>query len=338
MHKVNWERVLESGDFHLYFLGIDVAKQTFHVVLLVAQKKRHQTFANTPDGFCALQQWLAQYAADTPVQACLEATGSYSDALARFLVPHVQTVSLVNPARIKAFAQSQLQRTKTDRADAALIAQYAAQVQPPAWHPPPAEITVLQALVRHLDSLLDVRQQLRNRLTDGPQVAPVLDSLRAVITELDAEIAQVEQQIHDHIAGHPDLQHCADLIDSIPGIGPLTAAKLLGEIEHLRQYTHKDQVVAYAGLNPRERQSGTSSKGQPHLSKTGNARVRKALFLPAVVALRHNPMIKQLAQRLTARGLCKMAISGAAMRKLLQLAYGVVKTNKPFDPAFSKNA
>lgn len=322
----------------MYFLGLDVAKKTFQVVLLLAQKKRHKSFANTPEGFRALQQWLLQACGDTPVHACLEATGSYSDALARFLAATLQTVSLVNPARIKAFAQSHLQRTKTDRADAALIAQYAAQVQPPAWLPPPPEITTLQALVRHLDSLLDVRQQLRNRLTDGPQVAPVLDSLRTVITELEAAIAQVEQQIHAHIAGHPDLQQAADLLDSIPGIGALTAAKLLGEIEHLRTYTHKDQVVAYAGLNPRERQSGTSIKGKPHLSKTGNARVRKALYLPAVVALRYNPIIKQLGQRLTARGLCKMAIIGAAMRKLLQLVYGVVKSGQLFDPAFAKNA
>ncbi|HEX4947489.1 MAG TPA: transposase [Blastocatellia bacterium] len=322
----------------MYFLGLDVAKQSFQVVLLWAQKKRHKSFANPPAGFHALQQWLHQHCGDTPVHACLEATGSYSDALARFLAQHVQTVSLVNPARIKAFAQSQLQRTKTDRADAALIAPYAAQVQPPAWLPPPPEITTLQALVRHLDSLLDVRQQLRNRLTDGPQVAPVLASLRTIITELEAEIAQVEQQIHDHIAGHPDLQQTADLLDSIPGIGPLTAAKLLGEIEHLRAYTHKDQVVAYAGLNPRERQSGTSIKGKPHLSKTGNARVRKALYLPAVVALRHNPIIKQLGERLTARGLCKMAIIGAAMRKLLQLVYGVVKSGQLFAPDFAKTA
>ncbi len=322
----------------MYFLGLDVAKKTFHAVLLIAHKKRQKAFANTPEGFQALQQWLLQQGGDTPIHACLEATGSYRDALARFLVAHVQTVSLVNPARIKAFGQSQLQRTKTDRADAALIAQYAAHLPPPAWLPPPPEITTLQALVRHLDSLLDVRQQLRNRLTDGPQVAPVLDSLRTLITKLEAEIAQVEQQIHDHIAGHPDLQQTADLLDSIPWIGALTAAKLLGEIEHLRSYTHKDQVVADAGLNPRERQSGTSIKGQPHLSKTGNARVRKALYLPAVVALRYNPIIKQLGQRLTARGLCKMAIIGAAMRKLLQLVYGVVKTGKLFDPAFAKTA
>src|SRR6185295_7585827 len=117
-----------------------------------------------------------------------------------------------------------------------------------------------------------------------------------------------------------------------------TAAKLLGEIPHLQAYKNADQVVAYAGLNPKERQSGTSIKGRSHISKTGNARIRKALYMPALVAMKHNPLLRAFAERLAARGLCKLAIITAVMRKLLHLVFGVIKTGKKFDPNYVVSA
>ena len=317
-------------------LGIDVAKKTFRVALHRDGKVRHQQFANTPAGFAELSQWLALHVA-APVHACLEATGSYAEALARDLSQAGHTVSVVNPARIKAFAQSRLIRTKNDKLDADLIARYGDAAQPEAWTPPPPEISELQALVRHLESLTETRQQLRNRLTDGPQIKVVLASLRKLIAQLEAEIAEVEQQIQQHIGRHPQLKEQAELIDSMTGLGPKTAAKLLGEIPHLTAYKHAGQVVADAGLNPKERQSGTSIKGQTRISKTGNVRVRKALYMPAIVARKHNPLIRAFAHRLEARGVCKLAIVTAVMRKLLHLVFGVLKTGKKFDPnhAFS---
>ena len=311
-------------------LGIDVAKKTFQVVLRRADKQRHKKFDNTPAGFAQLTQWLEQQG-EPRVQACLEATGSYSDALARYLHAQGQTVSLVNPARIKAYAQSRLVRTKNDQVDAGLIARFCEEAQPAAWSPPPTEQVELQALVRHLESLQGVHQQLRNRLTDGPQVEVVLKSLRTTLAQLETEMGEVEKQINEHLEQHPQLQEQADLIDSIKGISRLTAAKLLGEIPQLGHYQRAAEVVAYAGLNPRERQSGTSIKGKPRLSKAGNAQVRKILYFPAVSALRHNPLIKALGDRLRKRGLCEMAIIGAAMRKLLHLVFGVIKTGKAFD-------
>lgn len=315
-------------------LGIDVAKKTFQVALRRADKQRHKTFDHTPAGFAQLTQWLDQQGA-TRVHVCLEATGSYSDALARYLHAQGHTVSLVNPARIKAYAQSRLVRTKNDKVDAGLIARFCAEAKPAAWQPPPAEQVELQALVRHLESLNDVRQQLRNRLTDGPQVEVVLQSLRTMIEQLETEMAAVEKKIKEHLDAHPALKEQAELIDSINGISLLTAAKLLGEIPHLQQFQHAAEAVAYAGLNPMERQSGTSIKGKPRLSKAGNAQVRKILYFPAISALRHNPVIKQLGDRLRKRGLCEMAIIGAAMRKLLHLVFGVVKTGKVFDENYA---
>lgn len=311
-------------------LGIDVSKRTFNVTLLRGEKKQHKKFGNDPQGFAALQAWLAKQGV-TQVHACLESTGNYHEKLAHYLHAAGQQVSIVNPARSKAYGQSQLQRTKNDKADADLIARFCRDTRLPLWTPPATAQRELQALVRHLDDLFDTRQQLRNRLTEGTQHEPVLESLRKLIAQLAEEIARIEAQIQQHLKQSPDLQEAHDLLVSIKSIGSRTATVLLAEIERLRDYEHSSEPVAYAGLNPKERQSGTSIKGKTGLSKTGNARVRKALYLPAVNAMKYNPIIKRLAERLEKRGLCKMAIVGAAMRKLLQLAYGVLKTGKPFD-------
>lgn len=311
-------------------LGIDGAKKTFQAALRLDQKKRSKSFTNDAAGFAALRDWLTNQGV-ARVHVCLEATGSYSDNLARDLHTQQHTVSLVNPARIKAHGKSRLIRTKNDQVDAALIAHFCEEARPAAWTPPPPEIVELQALVRHLDSLGDVRQQLRNRLTDGPQVKLVLDSLGTTIEQLETEMAAIEKQIMEQLERSPDLDTKATVIDSITGISRLTAAKLLGEMPQLGNYKRAAQAVAFAGLNPLEHQSGTSIKTKPRLSKAGNARLRKILYFPAISALQHNPVIKQLGERLRARGLCEMAIIGAAMRKLVHLIFGVVKTGKAFD-------
>jgi transposase len=318
-------------------LGLDIAKKTLQAALLVGDKLRHKQFTNDQAGFAALSAWLTkQGVAHTHV--CLEATGSYSDAVARFLHQAGHRLSLVNPARIKAFAQSRLVRTKNDKVDAGLIARYCLEAAPAAWTPPAAETIELQALMRHLDALEETRGQLRNRLTDGPQIEPVLASLRTLIAQVEAESERVWQQVREHIKAHPQLKEQATLIDSIPGIGELTAAKLLGEITQLASYCSAAQVVAYAGLNPQERQSGTSIKGQSRISKTGNARLRKALYMPAISALQHNPLIRALGERLKARGLAPLAIVAAAMRKLLHLVFGVIKSGKEFNPDYAQAA
>lgn len=311
-------------------LGIDIAKRTFNVALLRDSKLRHKKFPNTPDGFKQLAMWLSKQGATT-VHACQEATGNYGEALALNLHNAGHIVSIVNPARIKAFGQAELQRNKTDRVDAALIARFCELHKPSAWAPPAPEIRELQALVRHLDSLIETRVRLDNRLHNAAPVEAVIESLRTLIDTVNAQIAEIEQKIRDHFDHHADLKACRDLLTSIPGIAATTAAKLLAEIEHLRDYNHSRQAVAYAGLSPRLHQSGESVR-RARLSKTGNAHIRKALYWPAITALRCNPLIQQLSERLTKRGKCKMVIVGAAMRKLLHLAFGVLKTRRPFDP------
>lgn len=319
-----------------YILGIDIAKQTFDACLIRPDGSlRHRTgFANSPTGFAHLAAWLTKHGAAT-THACMEATSTYADALARDLHERAHQVSVVNPARIHDFGKSRLSRTKTDKADAELIARFCHTQAPPLWTPPLPEITELQGLIRHLETLEAARQQHANQLATATTPL-VRDSLTQLINHLAGQLVEVEAALKAHIARHPDLRSDVALLISIPGIGERTAARLLAEIAHLKSYESARQVAAYAGVSPRQRESGTSVRGKTRLSKTGNARVRRAVYLPAVVAKRYNPIIKALCERLAARGKPPMVQIGAAMRKLLHLAYGVLKSRKPFDPNYGR--
>ncbi len=316
-------------------VGIDVGKDRLAVALWrEGQALETAGFDNTRPGFEQLQRWLKKRQV-VPVHACLEATGRYWENLADFLVAHGQQLSVVNPARIKAYAESQLARNKTDQLDAALIADFCRSQDPPVWTPPPPAWRELQTLVRHLEDLESDRQRQRNRLhalTHGAQPSPLVrDHLQQQIDFLSTQIDQVKQHIQDHMDQHPDLKERRDLLDTITGIGPLTAAKLLGEYGDMSQFTDVRQVVAFAGLNPRHRQSGSSLRGKTTISKMGRASIRAALYMPAVAAKRFDPRMAAFAARLAARGLAPLAIVTAVMRKLLHLAFGVLKSGQPYD-------
>jgi len=216
--------------------------------------------------------------------------------------------------------------------DAELIARFCQLQQPATWLPPLPQVRQLQALVRRLDALIEMRVAEENRLSSGISVDAVRYSLEEHIAYLIKEIKHTELLIRGHISNHPDLKQHSDLLDSIPGIASTTAARLLAEITDFKQYKSARQVAAYAGLVPRERRSGSSVRGRTCLSKIGNARLRKALYFPAMTALRSSGFFQQWASGMRERGKSKMAVIGAAMRKLIHLAYGVLKTGKPFDP------
>jgi len=315
------------------FLGIDISKDTFHASLLTDGGEAKKVFPNATKGFEQLSAWLKNRHADE-VHVCMEATGAYWEGLALYLHCLELRVSVVNPARIKAFAQSELLRTKTDAVDAALIARFCKSQSPEPWIPPPPEIRTLQALIRHYEHLKTTRvqQALYEQSSDTPVVKA---SIREVLAALDDQIALVEQQIRQHFDDHPDLKRKRDLLTSIPGIGETTAGSLLAEIPHLDRFESAKAVAAYAGLSPRHRRSGTSIHGRPKLCKTGNARLRKALYMPAIVALRFNPILRGFADRLAAAGKHKRLVIGAVMRKLLVLAYGVLRSGKRFDPNYA---
>lgn len=307
-------------------IGIDIAKHKFDAAAYLEGKYKSKVFANTPEGFSQLLSWLKRFG---QVHVCLEATGRYGEALATYLADAGVVVSVVNPARVAAFAKAELSRGKTDKGDARLIARFCALHQPTPWQPMPRNLRELQSLVRRLDNLLQMQQMEHNRL-EGAEGA-VGESLQAVLATLAQEIERTRKRISAHIDSDPDLKQRADLLESIPGLGPATIPVLLTLLGQPSRFTRTRQAAAFAGLNPALRQSGTW-EGKTRLSKTGDALLRKSLYMPALVARRHNPAIRAFCERLKACGKHSKAILGAAMRKLLCLAFGVLKSGKPFDP------
>jgi transposase len=311
-------------------VGIDVAKAKLAVVLITADGKvLHKSCANSAAGHADLLRWLARHAAP-PLDVGLEATGGYQEAVAVGLHDAGHHVRVLNPSAVAAYAQSQLRRAKTDPTDAALIADYVRTQQPPRWVPPPPDARQLQALVRRLDALLEMQTQETNRRElAAPIVRP---SIEATLAHLRDEIAAIKRQIADHINQFPTLRTQRDLIVSIPGIGDTTAAIVLGELLDIARFTSARHLAAFTGLVPHIRQSGTSLRGRGTLSKLGDGRLRKALYWPAITAMRHNAPLRRFAARLRAAGKPTMVVVAAVMRKLLHQIYGVLRSGRAFDP------
>lgn len=314
-------------------LGIDVSKKTLDAALIFDNRTLNKQFKNTSDGLKSLAAWLESFEI-AQLHACLEATGTYSEAAALFLHERGHLVSVVNPLRIKGYAQSNMQRNKTDRLDARLIASFCLTQEPDEWLPPSAEVKQLQALVRRIEVLEEMLQAEENRLANA--ASEVQPSIERIIVLLKEEIIKLERQIEEHIDRHPELKQQSRLLQTIPGIGKRTAHLLLSEIEFNR-YGSARSIAAQAGVTPRKKQSGTSLR-QTNLSKLGNARLRKALYFPAIVARQHNEIVKEFASRLQKRGKTPMQIVCAAMRKLLHIAFGVLKHKRAFDSSLAFSA
>jgi len=261
----------------------------------------------------------------------MEATGIYWEAVAEHLAARPETtVSVINPAQIKAFGASQMVRTKTDKVDAKLIAQFCAERTPEPWQAPtPAEKT-LRALVLRLDALQTMHTQESNRLEVARE--SVAEGIAKHLTWLDDEIARLSKAIRNHIDNDPTLKDKHRLLDSIPGLGERTTAVLLAFLAEPARFGNARQMAAFAGLDPRQHESGSSVRGKPRLSKVGHSFLRKALYMPAMVALYRTDWGKLFRERLAARGKPPMLIIGAMMRKLVQVSYGVLKSGQTFQP------
>jgi transposase len=314
------------------YLGIDLAKLTFDATLLTASGEQHyQSFPNTPEGFSQLQSWLTQHGV-TQLHACMEATNIYWEALATWLYAQGHTVSVVNPARIKGYAQATMQRNKTDKLDSAVIACFCRTHRPSAWQPLSDEQRRLRALVRHREDLLQTQLQQTNRLRDTTDTL-VVASLQTVLETIGSQLKAVEQAIKEHLAAHAELRTNLELLTSIVGIGMITAAKLLAEFGDIEQYESAKAAAADAGLTPSTFESGTSVRRRPRMSKLGKAGIRGALYWPALTAMRRCPSVKAYAERLAARGKAKKVVICAVMRKLVHIIYGVLKHRAPYDPS-----
>lgn len=313
-------------------VGMDVAKSTLDLACQITDDK-YQTrskLPNNPNGFDQLLSWLETHA-QSDAWVVMEATNVYHEAVATFLYQHGYRVCVANPAQIAGYAKSELSRTKTDKTDAKLIVRFGlghlAKLR--AWHPPTPTQRTLMALTRRLNDLKALRQTEINHL--GTADPAVQDSLHAVLNMLDEQIKAVEEALKQYIDDDPDLRRQRDLLVSIKGISDTTASHLLAELGDIHRFGDVRALVAFVGLNPALRDSGVW-KGHVRISKIGSTALRAALYMPAIVAMRHNPPIRALAQRLKARGKPGKLTVVAAMRKLLHIVYGVLKSERAFDP------
>lgn len=323
----------------LNFIGIDVSKQTFDVDWLVDNRSsQHNVFNNQLNGFKSLLNWVKGNEKNTIY--CLEATGIYSVALAKFLYEQGQCVLMVNPIKTHAFAKMKMARNKTDKTDAQLIGQFSQylwqqdDIETYRYVPKSIDFEQLQAFMTRLDQINKSRTQEKNRL-EGTRNKQVILSIKAMIVAYDKQLGLIIKQIKELVETHAEMKAQVALLSTIQGVADKTAWAILGYLGDYRWFQNAKQVSSYVGLNPRIEDSGTSIH-RSRVSKMGHHRLRKALYMPALSAANHNPVLKAFYQKLIARGKPKKVALIAVMRKLLVIAYGVLKSEKPFDPHYAK--
>jgi len=312
-------------------VGIDISKAKFDAALLVGERVRHGAFSNTEAGFEQFLAWLARHRPDpaAPLHACMEATGNWGLDLAAFLHGRGVRVSVVNPARVRAYGASELARNKTDRLDAALIARFCRAHVPSAWTPPAAGLRELRELVRRCDALKTARVQEMNRRAAGFASPAVAASIKAHIDWLDEQIEAVMGEVRRLVASDPALSTNLALVRSITGFGEVSAIILLAELPNIAEFTPK-ALAAFAGLSPSEHSSGTSVRRPGKICRTGNQRLRSMLYMCALSAKRNNKALADFVRRMAEAGKAPKVILVAVARKLLVYAHAVVRTQKPF--------
>jgi transposase len=325
------------------FVGVDIAAASFTTVWVEAgagaAPSRPFTLEQSPQGFATLHARLhatGHAPADTLI--VMEATSSYWVALATTLAQHGYAVAVINPHQAHSFAKALLQRAKTDARDARMLAHLAATLQPTPWTPPPAIYAELQQRLAERDALIALRQQVRNQrhaLAQLPVVvAAVRERMEDLLAMFEAQIAAIEREIAQVLQQDAEWAASAALLVSITGIGLLTAAWLLVATLNFTTCPDGEAAAGYAGLTPQARRSGTSVRGRARLGHSGHKRLRTALYMATLSATRRNPRIKAFYDRLRAAGKPPKVARCAAARKLLQVAWAVVRDQRAFDPAY----
>jgi transposase len=319
------------------FAGVEVGAQELVVSLeREGQRKALKTFSNEPAGHQAIVRHLR--CPGRSVRVCLESTGVYGLDLALALERAGFEVMVANPRAVRHFATALMQRSKNDRLDAVVLLEFALRMPFQAWVPPCPAALQLHAVARRLEALTAMQAAEKSRWhaaqathTTPPALRRDLErslrSLRRAIARLSAEAVKIIEQDRD-------LKLRFDLLVSVHGsIAATSAIQILAELAVVSEDLDVRQYVAYAGLDPRQYSSGTSVHKKVRISKAGNAHLRRALYMPALVAIRRQPHLRAFYQHLRDRGKLKMVALIAVMRKLLHAIYGMFKHQQPFDGA-----
>jgi transposase len=314
------------------YVGIDVSKDQLDVALANG-RSRHFQVANAPAGFTLLLNRL-------PAQACcvMEATGAYHCQLAFFLAEQGIAVVVVNPLSAKHFAQMNLRKTKTDKADAALLAEYGQCLHPPLWQPPARQLielkqlyAVVEQLTKQQTALLNQKQALQLMPHYSQKALEVIDQQ---LIGLQQGLAELEKQLQDLLHQHYD--DLNDRLQSIPGIGPASALLLIVVSQAFQAFEHANQLIAYVGLAPRIYQSGKTSL-KNHISKQGTARLRKVLYVAAWSAKRYNKGCQDLYDRLLQKGKPPQLALIAVANKLIKQAFAIAKAKTTYQKDYQPN-
>jgi transposase len=294
---------------------------------------------NSPKGFKEVLTWIQSIKSpDTPVQFVMEATGVYHEKFAHWLHSQAHELAIVLPNKISNYARTLDIKTVTDKTSSQAIAQFGLERKLDNWKPAKPIYRIMKQLTRERDQIVDERTVIKNQIhAENVEAYPNKNSLkrlnarRKLLTKQEQEI---KNELHQLINSDPEVKRNVQLMTSIPGVGILTAAIILAETNGFELIRNKRQLVSYAGLDVREKQSGTSVKGKPRISKKGNRHLRKAMHLPALTAIKHCNIYKNnFANHVSKHGI-KMKAAVAAQRKILELTYILTKNQVPFDPNY----
>jgi transposase len=319
-------------------VGIDIAATSVAVASMRSHGRasRPQTFAQTAQGMAALHQHLQGITSPAETCVVMEATGSYWITLATTLHEWGYRVSVINPAQAHYFTKALLKRAKTDGVDAQTLAQLGTMLNPAPWTPPPAVYAEIYQRLMHRDNLVDIRVQLRNQLHALTQLPQVVESVRTnlenLIAMLTSQIDALEKEIAAALKVDDRWAQAAARLQSIPGIGLLTAAWLLAITVNFTTCASPESLVSYVGLAPQPFESGSSVYRRPRIGHEGQKRLRTALYMAAVAASRWNPATQPLYARLRAAGKPGKLALCAVARKLIHIAWAVVTKEQMFKP------
>lgn len=328
-------------------VGIDVAQKELVVCLgrmyddWTPELYAAKSFANTAKGFVALTSWVKKQTEDSnPVRYVMEATGVYHELLAYFLEEKGFEVSIVLPNKISNYFRTLEVKTITDKTASEAITRFGLERKLDRWKRPAEIFRKLKQISRERDQLVGERTLVKNQLhAEEAEAYPGKESIARMKTRiklLNKQVLQIKDEIDGLVKHDKAVSKSIDLITSIPGVGTLTAVIVLAETNGFELIRNKRQLSSYAGLDVKEKLSGTSVKGKPRISKKGNRHLRKAMYMPALSVIRREGRFKLLFTRLVAAHGIKMKAAVAVQRKLLEMIYTIYKTNTVFDKNYLK--
>ena len=315
-----------------FYCGVDVSKKKLDVMLLVQEKYHYKVVENSNEGVIFLQEWIkSKLEKDAFVHFCMEATNVYHELLAFSLLENKNfKVSVVNPRIVKSYAKS-LVKTKNDKTDAKILAEFCKERNPRRFSPQSKERRELRDLSRLMDNLVELRimQKVRLQTFNTEAAARVV---KATLNSIDNTIAETEEEIKYYYNTYPELHKEYELLNSIPSFGKRVSNVLISEIykDEYGMYNSK-RLTAFFGLEVRETESGTSVWSKPRITKFGNPRVRNMLYMAALVAIRHNRKMSDFYLRLVNKGKPKKLALIAVARKLLVVACAILNSQKPYE-------